>query len=118
MKQIKVKIYDQEYVIKSDENEEQLNRIADYVNDKLKEIQDNTEGLSEKKMAILVALNIASEYFQAIKEHDKLSVNIRQRTEALLNNIDSVMDWGDVESVRVQKFFPGLETSGIRSNQI
>ena len=43
-------------------------------------------------MAILVALNIASEYFQAIKERDELSGNIRQRTEALLNNIDSVMD--------------------------
>ncbi len=92
MKQIKVKIYDQEYVIKSDESAEQLNRIADYVNDKLKEIQDNTEGLSEKKMALLVALNIASEYFQVIKERDELSVNIRQRTEALLNNIESVMD--------------------------
>jgi cell division protein ZapA len=92
MKQIKVKIYNQEYVIKSDESAEQLNRIADYVNDKLKEIQDNTEGLSEKKMAILVALNIASEYFLAIKERDELSVNIRQRTEALLNNIESVMD--------------------------
>jgi cell division protein ZapA len=92
MKQIKLKIYNQEYVIKSDESAEQLNRIADYVNDKLKEIQDNTEGLSEKKMAILVALNIASEYFQAIKERDELSVNIRQRTEALLNNIESVMD--------------------------
>lgn len=92
MKQIKVKIYDQEYVIKSDESAEQLNRIADYVNDKLKEIEDNTEGLSEKKMAILVALNIASEYFLAIKERDELSVNIRQRTEVLLNNIESVMD--------------------------
>jgi cell division protein ZapA len=92
MKQIKVIIYDQEYVIKSEENAEQLDRIADYVNDKLKEIQDNTEGLSEKKMAILVALNIASEYFQAIKERDELSVNIRQRTETLLDNIDSVME--------------------------
>jgi cell division protein ZapA len=92
MKQIKVKIYDQEYVIKSEEDAEQLNRIADYVNDKLEEIQKNTEGLSEKKMAILVALNIASEYFQAIKDREELSVNIRQRTEALLDNIDSVMD--------------------------
>ena len=92
MKQIKVKIYDQEYIIKSEESEDQLSRIADFVNDKLKEIQDNTEGLSEKKMAILVALNIASEYFQARKERDDLLVNIRQRTEALVNNIDAVMD--------------------------
>ena len=92
MKQIKVKIYDQEYVIKSEESEEKLNRIADYVNKKLREIQDNTEGLSEKKMAILVALNIASEYFQALKERDELSANIRQKTETLINNIEAVMD--------------------------
>ena len=92
MKQIKVKIYDQEYIVQSDESEEQLNRIAAYVNDKLKEIQDNTKGLSEKKMAILVALNIASEYFQAIKERDELSTNIRQKTEALISNIEAVMD--------------------------
>ena len=92
MKQIKVKIYDQEYVVQSDESEEQLNRIAAYVNDKLKEIQDNTKGLSEKKMAILVALNIASEYFQAIKERDELSTNIRQKTEALISNIEAVTD--------------------------
>jgi cell division protein ZapA len=92
MKQIKVKIYDQEYIIKSDESEEKLNRIAAYVNDKLKEIQDTTKGLSEKKMAILVALNIASEYFQAVKERDELSVNIRQKTETLISNIEAVMD--------------------------
>ena len=92
MKQIKVKIYDQEYIVQSDESEEQLNRIAAYVNDKLKEIQDNAKGLSEKKMAILAALNIASEYFQAIKERDELSTNIRQKTEALISNIEAVTD--------------------------
>ena len=92
MKQIKVKIYDQEYVIKSDESEEQLNRIAAYVNDKLREIQDNTKGLSEKKMAILVALNIASEYFQAVKERNELSANVRQKTETLISNIEAVME--------------------------
>ena len=91
MKQIKVKIYDQEYTIKSEENEEQLNRIADYVNDKLKEIEANTEGLSEKKMAILVALNIASEYFQAMRGSEELTLNVRQRTESLINHIDSAM---------------------------
>ena len=92
MKRIKVKIYDQEYVIKSEESAEQLNLIAGYVNDKLKEIQEHTEGLSEKKMAILVALNIASEYFQAVREREDLLVNIRKKSEALVNNIDSVMD--------------------------
>ena len=91
MKQVKVKIHDQEYIIKSEENQEPLDRIADYVNEKLREIEDNTEGLSEKKMAILVALNIASDYFQVLKEREELSKNIRQRTESLIDHIDSAI---------------------------
>jgi len=89
---VKVKILDQEYLIKSEEDSEQVHRIAEYVNEKLREIKDNTEGLSEKKVAILAALTIASEYFQLLKERDDLSANIRQRTKTLIYTIDSVMD--------------------------
>ncbi len=92
MQPVKVKILDQEYLIKSEEDSEQVHRIAEYVNEKLREIKDNTEGLSEKKVAILAALTIASEYFQLLKERDDLSANIRQRTKTLIYTIDSVMD--------------------------
>jgi len=54
MQQVKVKILDNEYVLKSDEDVEQVYRIAEYVNDKLKEVKENIEGLSDKKTAILV----------------------------------------------------------------
>ncbi len=74
-KPVKVKILDNEYLIKSDEEDiEKVYKIAEYVNKKIKEINDNSEGLSEKKTAILTALNIAGEYFQILKERDQ-SVN-------------------------------------------
>ncbi len=88
---IKVRILDHDYLIKSNGDEEQVQRIAKYVNKKLKEVQNRTEGLSEKKMAILAALNIASDYFQLLKEQDDLLARLRQRTESLIHNIDSVM---------------------------
>ena len=91
MQPVRVRILDQEYLIKTEEDKERVDRIAEYVNNKLKEIESNTEGLSEKKTAILVALNIASDYFQLMKECDEMSANIRQRTEALIYNIDSVI---------------------------
>ncbi|MBW1863901.1 MAG: cell division protein ZapA [Deltaproteobacteria bacterium] len=91
MQPVKIRIRDYEYLVKTEENEEQIDRIAKYINEKLKEIQDNTEGLSEKKMAILVALHIAGDYFQLLKERDEMLANIRQRTEALIYNIDSMM---------------------------
>ena len=91
MQPVKVRILDHDYLIKSDGDEEQLHRIAEYVNEKLKEVQDNTAGLSVKKAAILAALKIASDYFQLLKEQDDLLARIRQRTESLIDNIDSVM---------------------------
>ncbi|UCB50933.1 MAG: cell division protein ZapA [Deltaproteobacteria bacterium] len=88
---VKVRILDREYLVTSEEDQEEVQRIAEYVNEKLREVQNNTEGLSDKKTAILAALNIASEYFQLLKEQDDLLSRLRQRTELLIHNIDSVM---------------------------
>ena len=90
-KPVKVKILDNEYLIKSEENIEKVNEITEYVNNKAREINDSTEGLSEKKTIILTALNIASDYFQVLKERDALLTSIRQRSEALICNIDSLI---------------------------
>ena len=87
---VKVKILDHEYHVKSEEDIEQVHRIAEYVNEKLREVKENAAGLSEKKTAILTALNIASEYFQLLKERDELLANIQQRTRAMIYNIDSM----------------------------
>ena len=91
MQPLKVRILDHEYLIKSEESEEQVRRIAEYVNDKLLEAMANTRGLSEKKTTILAALEIASEYFQLQKERDDLVARLRERTKALIRSIDSVM---------------------------
>lgn len=91
MQPVKVRILDREYLVTSEEDQEQVQRIAEYVNEKLREVQDNTEGLSEKKTAILAALNIAGEYFNLLRERDDLLARLRQRTELLIHNIDSVV---------------------------
>ncbi|HJX33557.1 MAG TPA: cell division protein ZapA [Desulfatiglandales bacterium] len=89
-KPVKVKILDSEYLIKSDEEDiEKVYKIAEYVNEKIKEINDSTEDLTVKKTAILTALNIAGDYFQVLKERDDLLINIRKRSEVLIHNIDS-----------------------------
>ena len=58
-KPIKIKILDNEYLIKAKEDDiDNVYKIAEYVNEKLKETDENSSGLSEKKAAILTALNI------------------------------------------------------------
>jgi len=87
-----VKILGNDYTIKSEEDSEKLYQIAEYVNKKVKEINENAEGLSEKKKAILVALDIANDYFQLMKEKDDLITSIRQRSNELINNINSTIN--------------------------
>ena len=91
MEAVKVKIRNAEYLVRGEDDEQQVQRIADYVNDKLKEIEQGTEGLSEKRTAILAALDIAGDYFQILKEKDVLLSKVRQRTQSMIRSIDSVI---------------------------
>ena len=61
------------------------------INDKFKAIIDSTDGLSERKTAILVAFDIASDYFQVLKERNGVAVDVQGRARALNIQIDSVM---------------------------
>jgi cell division protein ZapA len=85
---LKVKLLDHEYLVKSEEDDEQAGKIAKFVNDIFEEIRANATGLSEKKMAILAAFHIASEYFQSKKELDLIVKDIEDRTKVLIQKID------------------------------
>jgi cell division protein ZapA len=91
MDPVKVRIRNAEYLVQSEDNEEQVQRIADYVNDKLKEIEEGAEGLSEKRTAILAALDIAGDYFQILKDKEDMLASLRRRTQYLIRSIDSVL---------------------------
>lgn len=91
MEPIRVRMRNHEYLIQSDEEGDQIDKIAEYVNDKLREVEQNGQGLSEKKTVILAALNIAGDYFQALKEREELQAEVRERTQALIFTIDKAM---------------------------
>ncbi|SPD74874.1 conserved hypothetical protein [uncultured Desulfobacterium sp.] len=87
---VRVRILDHEYLIRSDEDEEHIQKVAEFVDGKFREIRDNVKGLSETKTAILAAFHIASEYFQAIKDRDEFITQIQDRARALNKQIDSI----------------------------
>ena len=90
---IKIKILDNEYLIRSKGNDsENVYKIAEYVNEKLRETDENVTGISEKKAAILTALNIASDYFNLLDEREKLLKEIKKRSQSLISVINSKID--------------------------
>ncbi len=87
---IKIKILSNEYLIKSKGNDtDNVYKIAEYVNEKLREADENARGISEKKAAILTALNIAGDYFNLLDERDKLLQEIQERSQSLISVINS-----------------------------
>jgi len=86
---VTVKILDQEYQLLSEETEEHVRKVAEYVDRRLREIRDQGGSLSEKKMAILAAFHIASDYFEILERYETLLDSIRSRTESLLKRIGS-----------------------------
>lgn len=92
MEPLRVMIGDHEYLLQSDGNEEEILRLAEYVNTKLREAEDPKRELTEKKTTILAALSIAGDYFQALRERDELRTKIRSQTEVLIRHIDAAMD--------------------------
>lgn len=88
---VTVNILGNEFVIKDEGDGERVSRLAEYMNEKAREIDGDTVGLSEKRKIILVALNIANDYLQVLKEKEELVAGIRERSKALINNINSTI---------------------------
>ncbi len=87
----KVKILDREYLVRSVDNAEDVQRVAAYVDQVAKEIRESSEALSERKVAILAAMHIAGEYFQAVKSLDDKESRESQRIKAMIYDIDSAI---------------------------
>jgi len=85
---VTIKIKDTEYAIRSSDDREQILKAAEYVDRKLREIDEFKKELSEDKKAILTALDIAGDYFQLIKEKEVLLAEINNRSKRLLQHLD------------------------------
>jgi len=91
MQPVRVKILNREYLVRSQDGTEDVTKIAEYVDQVASEIQCSAEDLSERKTAILTALHIAGEYFQALKALNEQGVNSSQRIKAMIYDIESAM---------------------------
>jgi cell division protein ZapA len=85
---VRVEILGREYVVKSDEGEERVKKIAAYVNQKIKEISESTKTVSTLNAAILAAMNIANDYYQIMEEKKDYRQDYVSKAEHLIAMID------------------------------
>ncbi len=75
---VKVRIYGQEYTISGERDEKTIVEIADYVDSKMKEISRFFSSTIPGSLAVLAAINIADEYFDAKEEIEKMKEDKQQ----------------------------------------
>ena len=80
---ITINVLGKEYSIKSDVEADSLNEIADYLNGKVDEIIKSTKTVSTHNVLILVAMSIASDYFDVKGRNESLITMVERKSEHL-----------------------------------
>lgn len=93
---IRVNILGTEYVLKSDEPDELCEKVARFVKEKFEDISKSAQGLPEKKIAVLVAFNIAEEYFKLLEEKELTVFRVAKRVRELTQQIDKAITKGNL----------------------
>jgi len=83
-----VRIYGQEHTLRSNDSREYMQRVANLVDDKMKEIGSLNKKLSTSQIAVLTALNLTDEYLKVLD---------------MFEDLKSKLDNPDYEAKRLQE---------------
>jgi cell division protein ZapA len=75
---VAVSIFNEEYVVKGEENPEYIEMLASFVDRRMKMIQQRNPNLSSTKVAVLTALNLADELNKLQEDYDELVKNLEE----------------------------------------
>jgi len=88
MGSVEVYILGQKYTIKGDAPEEYIQQLANYVQDKIKEVYNNSPSITPLKASILAAITIADELHRLRNEQENLTKSIEEKTVELTRLFD------------------------------
>ena len=83
-----VQIFGREYKIKGHADKDYIERMAKYVDSKMKELANNSSLPSSDRLAILAALNIADELFQERTKSKETLSSVDEKADQLITLID------------------------------
>lgn len=86
-----VQIFGQEYKISGFEDKSYVQRVAGFVDERMRELSQASSSLSQERLAVLTALNIADELFQESKRSSETLLSVERRADALIAQLDQCL---------------------------
>ena len=86
---VKVTIYGQEYTIKAPADATYIKNIAEYVDEKMREVQEELSTPQvPAKIAILAAMNISDDLFAQKRNHEKSNNEVERKVSSLIEVVE------------------------------
>ena len=89
---MEVKIMGQRYKVKSEESDEYIHQLAEFVNKQLAELQQHSSTVNLHNLAILTALNLADGLFKCQARHAQTKKEMGERLRRVLGLIETNME--------------------------
>src|SRR5579862_4918756 len=88
---VRVEIFDQPYNLRGTDPE-YIIKLADYVDEKMRAVAEQTHTVDTARLAVLAALNIADEYHLLKRNQDVGAVDYLKRAHHLSDALDEVLE--------------------------
>ncbi|MBM4120869.1 MAG: cell division protein ZapA [Nitrospira sp.] len=92
MKTVEVEIFGQRYTITGEADEEYVKRLANYVDTQLRVLAQGLKTGTRAKLAVLAALNITHQLFQAERTRQEGEDELARRTLSLVESIEEQLE--------------------------
>jgi cell division protein ZapA len=85
---IRVVIYDQEYCVRGGLDEEYIQKLAKFLDTRMRAIAGRTRTVDSLRVAVLAALNIADEYHRLKAKYEETSQRVDEKVEECSRMLD------------------------------
>jgi cell division protein ZapA len=91
---VEIKVFGQTYTVKTDAEEDYIQEVAKYVNEKMEEVLRKTKSVSTLNVAILTALNVADDLLREREKRTALLREVETKSKDLVEKIDiKIGEW-------------------------
>jgi cell division protein ZapA len=90
---VRVEIYDQAYNLRGTDAE-YINKLAEYVDTKMRTVAQQTQTVDSLRLAVLAALNIADEFHVLKRKYEAIAGDYREKADHLSGALDEVLNDG------------------------